>query len=281
MGQIRVVTDSTSDIPVELAAQWGIEVVPCYINFGTDSYLDQVELSRPDFYAKLTGATTHPTTAAPPAGMFADVYQRLIGQADGILSIHPPDALSALRQSAINGWNLVKDAASIPYRALDAGQLSMGLGWVVVRAAQAAAAGARMDELEALVADLYRRVHLFAGLDTVEYLWRSGRVGWARGTIGRLLRIRPMLKLYQGELISLGYVRTRGGIVDRLMAELDELGELECLTVLFSNLPAIAEQLKQRLAALSLPDALMTVNVTPILGTHVGPGGVGFVAIQR
>jgi DegV family protein with EDD domain len=203
----------------------------------------------------------------------------VLDEASGIVSIHPPDHLSALRQSALNGWKMVQ--SSVPFRALDAGQISMGMGWMVIRAAQAAAAGASMDDIEALIVDLSKRVHLYAALDTVEYLQRSGRVGWARGAIGKLLRVRPLIKFHQGEVTSEGYNRTRKAGMDRLIALMKALGELECLTILHSNSPRLAEQFRQRLAQITLPEPDLIVNATPILGTHVGPDGVGFVAIQR
>lgn len=279
MPSIRIVTDSTCDIPPDLAGRWQISVVPCYINFGTDSYLDQVELSRDRFYQELVSNPIQPTTAAPPPGMFAEIYQRVAATATGIVSLHPPDSLSALRQSALNGWDMVK--GNIPFRALDAGQLSMGLGWIAIRVAQAAEAGASMNALEELVFRLRERVHLFAALDTVEYLRRSGRVGWARGAIGKLLRIRPLLQLYQGTVASSGYSRTLGSALRTLLSRLQDLAELEELTLLHSNSPDLADKFRELLASLPMPDSIRTVNVTPILGTHVGPGAVGFVAIQR
>ena len=278
MGSIHVVTDSTSDIPTEMAESLGIQVVPCYVNFGEESYLDQVELSRDEFYRRLVSSPVHPTTAAPPPGLFAEAYRKVLAKASGIVSIHPPDRMSALRQSALNGWRLLQ--SDIPFRALDAGQLSMGLGWVAVRVAQAAAAGASMTSLEELVAGLYKRVHLFAALETVEFLHRSGRVGWARGAIGKLLRVRPLIKLYQGSVNSEGYVRTRKKAIEGLLNRVEQLGELATLTILHTNAPGLAEQFRQRLAQLPLPEPALTINATPILGTHVGPDAVGFVAIQ-
>ena len=278
MGSIQVVTDSTSDIPTEMAESLGIQVVPCYVNFGEESFLDQVELPRDEFYRRLVSSPVHPTTAAPPPGLFAEAYRKVLAKASGIVSIHTPDRLSALRQSALNGWKLLQ--SDIPYRALEAGQLSMGLGWVAVRVAQAAAAGASMVSIEELVAGLVERVHLYAALETVEFLHRSGRVGWARGAIGKLLRVRPLIKLYQGSVNSEGYVRTRKKAIEGLLDRVGQLGELDTLTILHTNAPELAEQFRQRLAQLPLPEPALTINATPILGTHVGPDAVGFVAIQ-
>ena len=175
MTSIKVVTDSTCDIPADLEEEWHIQVVPSYINFGARSYLDKVEMSREQFYHELVTNSIHPTSATPPPGLFAEIYQKLAQTAGGIISLHPPDQLSALRQSALNGWGLVKSA--IPFRALDAGQVSMGLGWIAIKVAQAARDGADMNALEKLVSSLRQRVHLFAALDSVTYLRRGGPGG--------------------------------------------------------------------------------------------------------
>lgn len=279
MGRVCVVTDSTSDLPLALAEEWGITVVPCYVNFGTESYLDQVELTRSEFYHRLVSGPVHPTTAAPPSGLFAEAYKALLDKASGIISIHPPDRLSALRQSALNGWQLLK--SSIPYRALDGGQLSIGLGWLAERAAKAAVDGADMDSVADLVGNLCKRVTIFAALESVEYLRRSGRVGWAQGTIGKLLRVRPLLRVHQGALDSLGYVRTQGNAMGKLVACVQGLGKLDSLAVLHSDAPELAARFIRFLADHSLPEPAHIINITPVLGCHVGPRGLGLAAIQR
>jgi DegV family protein with EDD domain len=278
MKPVRIVTDSTSDLPPELAEKWQIEIVPCYIHFGTESLLDQVELPRAEFYRRLEAEERLPTTSAPPSGMFADIYRRLVEQASGVISLHPPDSLSALRQSALNGWELVNSA--LPYRAVDSGQITMGLGWLVMRAAQAAAAGKDMDQIASLIDGLRRRVSVYAALDTIKYLHRSGRVGWARGALGRLLRIRPMLKVFEGQIVSLGFSRTQGKTMEALVDHLRNLGPLEQIAILHSNAPALAERFKELIAPLQLPEPILSLNITPTLGTHVGPNGLGFAAVQ-
>ncbi len=278
MCSVRVVTDSTSDLPARVAEEWGISVVPCYVNFGTESYLDQVELSRPEFYRRLASGPVHPTTAAPPAGVFAEVYQGLIQESSGIISIHPPDHFSALRQAAVNGWEMA--GGEIPYLALDGGQVSMGLGWIALRLAQAAAGGADVTALEATAAELGARVFVFAALESVEFLRRSGRVGWARGTVGKLLRVRPLLRVHRGDISSLGYVRTRQAAIERLVAQVEGLGDVQSIAVLHSNAPERADEFRQRLAHLRPEEQVLTVNITPVVGTHVGPGAIGIAVVQ-
>jgi DegV family protein with EDD domain len=278
MNSIHIVTDSTCDIPPDLAERWNIQIVPCYVNFGTQSFLDGVNLSREEFYRRLATQAEQPTTAAPPPGIFADAYRLALPGASGVISLHPPDHLSALRQVAANGWELT--GSTLPYRALDAGQISMGLGWITIELARAAAAGADMHSLENLLAQLRRRVHLEAALSTVEYLRRSGRVGWARGAIGRLLRVRPILHIYQGEIQNAGFTRTQSSANQRLRDDLNNLGQLEGLVLLHTDAAELVGQLQTMLEPLNLPEPTLHINATPILGSHVGPGALGFVAIQ-
>jgi DegV family protein with EDD domain len=278
MRQVRIVTDSTSDVPPELAEKWQVEVVPCYIHFGTESYLDRLELPRSEFYRRLETEPNLPTTSAPPSGLFAETYQKLVDGASGIISLHPPDQLSALRQSALNGWDLLQ--SKLPFRAIDSGQISMGMGWLVIRAAQAAAKGCDIDEIITMIDRLRSCVQVYAALDTIKYLQRSGRVGWTRGTIGRLLRIRPMLKVFEGQVLSLGYSRTHSKTMEVLVDHVRSLGQLDNMAVLHSNAPALAERFKELIAPLDLPEPLLSINITPILGTHVGPNGLGFAAVQ-
>jgi DegV family protein with EDD domain len=278
MKHVRIVTDSTSDLPPDLAEELNVQVVPCYIHFGTESYLDRLELPRSEFYRRLETEPELPTTSAPPSGLFAEAYQEVLNGASGIISLHPPDQLSALRQSALNGWDLLQ--SNLPFLAIDSGQITMGLGWLVVRAAQVAAKGCELDEIVSIINQLRSRVTVFAALDTIRYLQRSGRVGWARGTIGRLLRIRPMLEVFQGQVLSLGYSRTHGKTMEALVDHLRGLGRLENLAILHSNAPAMAERFKELMAPLDLPEPVISINITPILGTHVGPNGLGFAAVQ-
>jgi DegV family protein with EDD domain len=278
MKQVRIVTDSTSDIPPELADKWHVEVVPCYIHFGTESFLDRLELPRSEFYRRLETEPDLPTTSAPPSGLFAEAYEKLLDGASGIISLHPPDQLSALRQSALNGWDLLQ--SKLPFRAIDSGQITMGLGWLVIRAAQTAAKGCDLDEIISIIDRLRSRVQVYAALDTIGYLQRSGRVGWARGTIGRLLRIRPMLKVFEGQVVSLGYSRTHSKTMEALVDHLRELGRLENIAILHSNAPGLAEHFKELIAPLDLPEPLLSINITPVLGTHVGPNGLGFASVQ-
>ncbi len=171
-----------------MAAEWGIRVIPCYINFADESLLDQVQLSRDEFYQRLIAAPVPPTTAAPPPGLFAEAYRELLDRASAIVSIHPSDHLSGLRQSAINGWDWSRPRSPTG-RGRRSAQHGVGMdrpsGGAGGRCWRLLVGPRRADRRSP------RRVHLYAALDTVEYLQRSGRVGWAQGTIGRLCGSAP------------------------------------------------------------------------------------------
>ena len=181
---IRIVTDSTCDLPEEIAAQLGITIVPLYINFGGESYLDGVDLSREAFYARLPDCDPPPTTAMPGPQMFLKAYEKLSDEgATEILSVHISKSLSAVVDTA----HLAAREASTPVTVFDSGLLSLGLGFLVQAAAEAAAQGRPMDEIIALIKEQRRRTHVFAALDTLEFLRRSGRMNRVMATLGKLV----------------------------------------------------------------------------------------------
>jgi DegV family protein with EDD domain len=273
--RIGFVTDSTSDIPADLAAGFGIEVVPAIVNVDGRSYEDGREISREEFYHLLPKLATPPTTSAPSVGSFQERYECLLqAGASTVLSIHPPDRLSGIYNAA----RLAADSFGERVCVLDSGQLSLGLGYQVLMAAEAAARGALLDETLAIVDSVRGRVRLAALLETIEYVRRSGRVSWARAMLGNLLHIQPLIGLRFGIVERLGQVRTRAQGIQRLTETLTSWGRPERLAVLHTNAEAAARQLLEELKSrLSVPPLL--VNVTTAIGTHVGPNALGFVVV--
>jgi DegV family protein with EDD domain len=275
---IKIVTDSTCDIPEPAAAAHGITIIPAYINIGDKSYLDGVELTRQQFYEGLPGYDRPPTTAAPATGSFTEIYQRLAAEgATEILSIHVAGSLSGMLNAARLG---AEAAEGIRVELFDSCQLTMGLGLLAIHAAEQAAAGCTMAEIVASLNERVGRTYVFAVLDTLEYLRRSGRVNWAQFGLGTLLRIKPLLRVHSGEVEMLEKIRTHHRAIERLLELVAELGPLEQIAVLHTHNPAGAEQLRQQASHLfpagSIP---LTVEVTPAIGTHVGPGGLGFACM--
>ncbi len=274
---VKIVTDSTCDLPPSVIERYGITVVPLYINVGDESYLDGVDISRQDFYQRLPGWSTPPKTAAPGSEVFAKTYEQLVEEgASEILSIHISPTLSSTLEVAQVGAGQVSSAS---VTALDSRQLSLGGGFVVLEAAKAAAAGKSVDEILEILKELIPRVHVFAALDTMEYLRRSGRVNGLIAGIGNLLRVKPLLKMHDGVATS-ERVRTLGRAYQRLIELAREAGPLEQLALVHTNAADRAATLWERVKHLvpSIADPL-SVNVTPVLGSHLGPGAVGFACV--
>jgi DegV family protein with EDD domain len=275
---IRIVTDSTCDLPESVLAQHDIAVIPLYINLGGRGYLDGAELSRRDFYERLPDSTFAPTTAAPGPDVFRQTYERLAeDRATEILSIHISVSLSATLNAARLG---AQETETVPVTVFDSRQLSLGTGFLVMTAAKAAAEGRSMDRIIALLEERIARTHVFAAFDTLEFLRRSGRMSWAVAGLGSLLQIKPLLKMYNGNVTS-ERVRTRNGATKRLIELVSELGPVEQLALVHTHAPDRAEAL--RLQAQHLfpgSQAPLSVEVTPVIGAHIGPGAVGFACVE-
>jgi len=273
---VKIVVDSTADLPPELAAEWGITVIPCLVHFGQETFREGVDLSRGEFYRRLESGSEMPTTSAPGPGVFADTYRQLAAETDQIVSIHVSSRLSAVYNSARLGAEKIKGAK---VAVLDSGTVSMGLGWLAVMAAQLAEAGRSWSEIVNWVEMVHPRTRVFAMLDTLEYLHRSGRVGWALAVLGALLNVKPMISVKEGAVLPLGRARSRQKATARLVLLVEDLGPLERLAVLHTCARRDAEALAGRLAALFPRERMVIAEVGTIIGTHVGPNGLGVACV--
>ena len=277
MQRVKIVTDSTADIPEELVQELGIGVVYDYINFGTQSLRDKLDISRSEFYSRLAMEAELPTTASPGVGEFEEAYRKAGAPETAVISVHPPAQLSAL----FNAANLA--AQAFPegrVTVIDSGQITMGLGWQVIAAARAAQANEPVEKIVELVTGMMPRMRVYAALDTFEYLRRSGRVSWTKTVVGTLLRIKPMIEFREGQVLPLDRVRTSRRAMARLVELTEALKPLEALAILHSNWPDGAKELHRRLDHFKPSDPVLTVDVTPVLGVHVGPKGLGVAAVS-
>ncbi len=272
-----IVTDSTSDIPTDQIERHRIHVVPAILVIDGESFQDGEEISRDSFYQALPNMKTPPTTAAPSIGAFEELYENLFQQGfNQIISIHVASKLSGI----INAAQAAARAFGELVHIVDSGQVTLGLGFQVLEAAEAAISNLPVDTILRHIYDIRRRVHLVAMLDTLEYLHRSGRVSWARASLGSLLQIKPFLGVEDGEVILLGKVRTRQKGIMRLLQLLDNLGPLDRLAILHTNAEAEAREILERMTG-KLSSTPLLVNVTSVIGTHVGPNGLGFTAVVK
>lgn len=275
---IRIVTDSTCDIPKSFLADLAITSVPVYVNFGEESFLDGIELSRSEFYRRFaTGETA--TTATPSSGTFTEVYSRLAAEgATEILSLHIADDLS----NTGNVARLGAQASPIPVTVIDTMQVSMGAGFLVMAAAVAAKAGKTMAEITAVLQDSINRTRIFGMLDTLDALRRGGRVNWAQFGIGTLLQIKPILLVYQGQISVAARVRTRKRALPQLVDMVQTHSPLERLAILHVNALETADTLQQQLIPyFPAANPPFTVEITPAVASHFGLGAVGVACVSR
>ncbi len=275
---IRIVTDSTCDLPQETTAGLGVTVVPLYINVGQESYLDGIDMSREEFYQRLPSFEHHPQTASPGPEMFRETYEQLAEEgATEILSIHIAASLSGTYNTAQLGAEATE---GLPVTVLDSGQLSVGTGFLVQTAAQLAAAGSSLTEIVDALREKAKRTHLFAALDTLEFLQRSGRMNWAVSKIGGLLKLKPVLTMHDGDPEVLK-VRTTKHAMQRLLNMLSELAPLEELALVHTQAPERMKELSERAKHL-FPEGKepLQADVTPVIGAHIGPGAAGFACVS-
>jgi DegV family protein with EDD domain len=275
---IKIVTDSSGDLPQELVNKHGITVVPMYINVGKKSYLDGVEMTHEQFYERLPDFEQHPTTSVPGPGQLVREYDRLADAgATAILSIHISGSLSAMVGVARLA---AQETQSVPVTVFDSGQLTLGTGLLALTAARAAAQGLPVSDIVALLEDESSRMHCVAALDTLEYLRRSGRLSRFQSSLGSALQIKPVLRMHAGDF-HMERVRTRNGASSRVIELLTELAPFETMALVHTHAPEKAQLLRQ-LAANLLPgsDEPLVAEVTPVIGTHIGPGAAGFVVVQ-
>jgi DegV family protein with EDD domain len=276
--KLGFVTDSTSDLPPYLIEQYGLEVIPSILVIEGKEYADGIGISREEFYRRLPSLPTQPTTAAPSIGDFSSRYESLLARGcDHILSIHAAGALTSILSIA------KQTASDFPDRitCVDSGSLSLGLGFQVLAAAEAGEMGLQAA-LEA-VESTRKRLHVSAALDTMDNLRRSGRVPGAVAMLGSLLNIKPLIELTNGEVKAIGAVRTTKQANERMLSFLLEGETLERLAILHTGAEPRAREFLNELmekASQSVPRDILMVNVTPVIGTHVGPNGLGFAAVR-
>ncbi len=275
---IRIVTDSTCDLPAQVVREHQISVIPIFIHIGEENLRDGVDLTRQEFFQRLPDYKPHPTTAAPGPEVFKQVYDGLAAEgAEQILSIHISHRLSAVVDAAREG---ARQTTSLPVTVLDSRQLSLGTGYQVLIAAQAARAGHSMEEILVKLDEQIARTHVFAALDTLEYLRRSGRMSLVLFTLGALLQIKPFLEMYEGSPTA-SRVRTRRGARKRFLELLNKYAPYERAALLHANASERALELLEEVRLLLPQGEVWVEEINPALGAHLGPGVIGFAGVSK
>jgi len=269
---IKIVTDSTADLPSALAEELGITIVPLYVRFGNETYRDRVDITEDEFYQRLMNDPVHPSTSQPTPQDFANVYRELSKQADGIVSIHISGKLSGTYNSALQAKELV--AAECPVEVVDSEMVSMGLGLLATEAATIANSGKGLQQVVEEVKQSISSTHVWALFDTLKYLALGGRIGKAKALLGTILNIKPLLVVKDGEMAPASQARTRAKGIGMLYDYVNTVTDIQDLSVVYSTTPDEAQVLADRIGAIFDRSRIRLARLGPVLGVHAGPGAL-------
>jgi len=267
---VKIVTDSTSDLPSQVAEELGITVVPVYVRFGTKVYRDGVDISHSEFYQKLVTSPVHPSTSQPPPLDFANVYGKLSEETDEVVSLHLSRKTSGTYDSALRGREMVGSGCRV--EVVDTLFVSMGLGLIVMAAARLAKAGESLQAVMDEIRQVILQIRMLGVFDTLKYLLLGGRISRARALVGTLLNVKPLLTMRGGELVQAGLARTRAKGMERLFDFAKNALNIQELAIVHSTTPDEASSLKERIASIFAEDRIHVARLGPALGVHGGPG---------
>ncbi len=280
MSKVAVVTDSTACFPKELIKGYPMFVAPLQVIWGEESFQDGIDIQPAEFYTRLASSKTMPTTSQTTPGYFAELYKSLLDQGYDILSVHISSRLSGTLDSALQAREMMKNGKN-RISLVDTFAAGMAMGFPALVAARAAMQGATLEECRILAENAVKRSGVFVVVPTLEYLHRGGRIGGAAAFVGSMLNLKPIIKLIDGRLEPVDKVRTFGKAVER-MTELflkDVNGHQPVrIAIHHANCPQEAslllEQVRARFSVNDVSEAFLA-DVSPVIGTHVGPGTLG------
>ncbi|MFK7695303.1 DegV family protein [Paenibacillus sp. HJGM_3] len=274
MANIRILTDSTSDIPEPIRREYGIEMVPLKVHFDTETYYDAVTIQPEQFYEKLKTSSSLPTTSQPSPVDFVEAYKQAGSGPDSqVIAFTLSSALSGTYQTAVLAQSMLDEQVDVTV--IDSKSASYGFGMLVVEAAKAARDGKSKEEIVELVHQIRKETRIYFLVDTLEYLQKGGRIGKASALFGALLNIKPILTIdTDGQVAPVDKVRGQKKAIARILELLkDEFGDRELLaTVAHANAPEAAKEFAATLQEQFQIRTMSYTTVGPVIGTHAGPG---------
>jgi DegV family protein with EDD domain len=267
---VKIVTDSVSDLPSEVAEELGVTIIPLNVRFGTEVYRDRIDLTAEQFYDRLKSSDIPPVTSVPSPASFAEAYDKLAEETDEILAITLTSKLSATYEVALQSIGLMKRKCRV--EVVDSRAAVMAQGFIVIAAARAAQAGAGLDEVLEIARSNITRVDIRAAFDTLEYLKRGGRIGKAQAFLGSILKVNPIIGLKDGEVFPFARERSRAKAINYLYNFAMSYSHIDGLAVEDAACPKDAEALAKRLSSKFPQEHIYRSKTTPVIGTHTGPG---------
>jgi DegV family protein with EDD domain len=267
---IKIVTDSGSDIPLEVAKKLDITIVPVYIYFGDKAYKDGVDIGPDELYKRLVEGSIHPTTTQPMPADFAKAYIELSKDADAIVSIHLPTKVSGTYNAALQGIEAAKPKCEV--HVVDSFSVSVGLGIIAMAAARVAKAGGNLEEVLEETKKAISQTQIRGLLDTLQYLLKGGRITKAKALVGTLLKVKPILAMREGEIVQAGMARSYIKGIEQLFDFVKSRNKLQEAAIAYSTVPEEAAALKKRIASIIGEDRIQMSRIGAGLGVHGGPG---------
>ncbi|AII59819.1 fatty acid-binding protein DegV [Dehalococcoides mccartyi CG4] len=267
---VKIITDSTSDIPPEMATNMGITVIPLTVSFGNEHFLDNVTLKPDEFYRRLSQSGIYPQTTQPSPAVFKDNYEKLMPEAEGILVITISSKLSGTYQSALSAVNMLENP-TCPVEVIDSQTVSLALGLLAVKASELARSGKSLAEIKEAITQSLPDAQPLMFFDTLTYLQKGGRIGRAQSMLGSLLSVKPLLTVRDGVVTPLTRVRSLQAGMDQLYNFAAQHSTLEYVGIGYATSTTDALKLKERLAPLFPPEKIYITQVGPVVGTYTGP----------
>jgi DegV family protein with EDD domain len=280
MSNLRIVTDSTADLPDSIRRELGIEMVPLNVHFGPETFRDVVEMSSEQFWAKLQTSPHHPKTSQPSPGDFLEVYERVAASgATEIVSIHISGALSGTIGSAQIAAEMVQDKHQVSISIVDTKSVTYGVGLIAIEAARMVQAGKSRDEVVQWANGAVSRMHVLFTLDTLDFLQKNGRIGKAAALLGGLLNFKPILQIdREGVVDRVDRVRGKSKVLPRLkelMAERVAPGRTIRCAFMHANAGEEATQWLQEIKQIYNVTEAHVSEIGPVIATNGGPGTIG------
>lgn len=272
--RVAIVTDSTADLPADYRERHGITMVPLNVHLGDRTWRDQVDLTTPQFMELLAKSDQFPTTSQPSAGVFEQTFRELAETHDEIVCVLISSRLSGTVQSAQIAAAAVAD--TIHVEVVDSLNASLGCGFQVLHAQRLAESGEQAGAIALTLRAQTNRYHIIFFVETLDHIRRGGRIGKAASLVGSVLKLKPLLRIDEGQVVPFERTRTRRKATDALVEFAENLTGIERISVLHNTTPDDAEALNARVAPLARQQSEVPVALFgPVLGTHVGPGTLG------
>jgi DegV family protein with EDD domain len=275
---VKIVTDTLSDITSDLAAKIDITLIPLYVRFGEEIYRDRIDITDADFYRRLVNEPKLPSTTQPSPNDFLEVFKKLAEETDEVLVVAISSKMSGTCQSAAQAKEMMKGKLKIEI--VDTLYVALAQGLIAITAADAAKKGANLNEVAQVARSAQKRIHFIAYFDTLKYLAKGGRIGKAKGLLGSMLSVKPLLTMREGEMAPLTRVRSLSAGLDYMYNFAGSFGKIQGLAMEHATTQVDADKLVARLDKIYPKENIYRSVISPVVGTYCGPNAMALTVLS-